>query len=402
MPAWPHTFLWGASTSPHQVEGANTASDWWQYESMAMSALPEASGAACESYRRWPDDMDLLRGAGLNAYRFGIEWARIEPVRGRIDANAIEHYSSMIEGARARGLHPVLTAHHFTHPAWFAARGGWLHHDAVGDFLGYIRVIAPLLTRAAAVVTINEPNILAIMHRVLRGEVGLAHGLGGGLPLPDVGVAEALITAHRGAVDEIRSAAPTVPTGWSVASQVVRAVPGGEELAAHYREHVEDAFIRPAAGDDFLGVQAYTRTVFGPHGKLPADHAGAHVTMTGWEYRPEAIGEAIDDVREIAPDTDLLITENGVATDDDGQRIDYLAGALDAVTARRAAGVRIRGYLHWSLLDNYEWGSWHPRFGLAAVDRDGDFTRTPKPSLVWFGEHARTPSDSTSPEESAS
>lgn len=388
--AWPREILWGASTSPHQVEGNNTRSDWWQYETASGSPLPEASGDACDSFHRWGEDMDLLRDAGLNAYRFGIEWARIEPREGVVDDAALEHYAAMIAGARARGLHPVLTLHHFTHPAWFAARGGWTHPEATAAFLAHVRRFAPLLRDAAAVVTINEPNIVAIMHRVLSGQASLASGLGGGLPLPDAQVGDVLIGAHHAAVDLLHELVPGVPVGWSVAQQVVRSIPGGEALAAQYREAIEDRFVRAAEDDDFLGVQAYTRTVFGPDGKLPADHAGAPVTMTGWEYHPEAVAEAVDDVRSLLPDIDLLVTENGIATDDDAQRVAYLTGALAALDQRVRDGARFRGYLHWSLLDNYEWGSWHPRFGLVSVDRDHGFTRTAHPSLAWLGSHART------------
>lgn len=383
---FPSGFVFGAATSPHQTEGGNTKSDWWLLETMPGSPLAEASGAACDSFNRWREDMDLLAGAGLTAYRFGIEWARIEPTEGEFDQAALDHYSAMIDGAIERGIEPIVTLHHFTSPAWFAMRGGWLVPDAPELFARYVEHVVPLLSgRVRRVVTINEPNMVAIMARVLAGEATFDTGLGGMLPAPSEPVRDALIAAHHAARHTLKTHISDLEVGWSVANQCVQWTSEAETEGLAYRQAVEDPFISAAAGDDFIGVQAYTRTIISPNGKVDT---GGERTLTGWEYYPEAIGQALRDTARRLPGVPLLITENGIATDDDTRRIAYTTGALEAVSACIADGLDVRGYVHWSLLDNYEWGHWGPTFGLVAVDRE-TFERTPKPSLAWLGEFAQ-------------
>lgn len=379
----PEAFVVGASTAAHQIEGENTSSDWWSFEQLHPNRL-EPSGRACDSFNRWPEDMDLLAAAGLQAYRFSIEWARIEPAEGEISAESIAHYREMVAGARARGLEPIVTLHHFTHPAWFAQTGGWLGADARERFLFYLAQVGPILSEGVdRVITINEPNMVAIMHRVLNGDVQLDNGLGGGLPLPDEAVRDALIDVHHAARELLHAQHPGLQVGWSVANQAVQSIDGGERRAAEYREAIEDVWLRAAAADDHVGVQAYTRTVFGPDGKVEPDASTARTT-TGWEYYPEALEEAIRHTAEVAAGVPVLVTENGISTRDDTQRIAYTAGALQGLARCLADGIDVRGYLHWSLLDNFEWGNWDPTFGLVAADRE-TFVRKPKPSLSWLG-----------------
>lgn len=383
----PAGFLIGASTSAHQIEGDNTASDWWLFEQRRPETL-QPSGRACDSWNRWEQDMDLLADAGLQAYRFSVEWSRIEPEDGEFSAEAVDHYRRMVAGARERGIEPIVTLHHFTNPAWFTLGGGWLRPDAADRFGGYLDRVAPVLDEGVGtVITINEPNMVAIMHRVITGEAALESGLGGGLPLPHEGVRDALIAVHHDARERLRARHAELKVGWSVANQVVQAAPGGQERADAYREAIEDVWLRAAAADDLIGVQAYTRTVFGPDGRIePA--AEIPRTTTGWEYYPAALGEAIRHTAAVLPDVPVLVTENGISTRDDAERIAYTTGALRGVADALADGIDVRGYLHWSLLDNYEWGHWEPTFGLVAVDRT-TFVRTPKPSLSWLGQVAR-------------
>lgn len=384
---FPEGFLIGASTSAHQTEGGNTNSDWWALETLEPSPLAEPSGDACDSYNRWDQDMDLAAAAGLNSYRFSVEWARVEPEDGEFSGPAIEHYRLMVAGAKQRGLKPVLTLHHFTNPLWFAQRGGWLAPDSSEKFARYAAALAPVIDEGAvAVVTINEPNMGAIMHRVMSGAASLGTGLGGLLPLPDPAVSAKLIEAHHVVAAQLRSRHNGLPVGWSVANQSVQWVAGGQEQAENYREAIEDIFVRAAVGDDFIGVQAYTRTVIGPNGKIDQ---GGRTTITGWEFYPQALADSIRHVAQLLPNVPQLVTENGIATADDSERIEYTSQALAGLGEAMAEGAAVRGYLHWSLLDNYEWGHWGPTFGLISVDRK-TFQRTAKPSLAWLGRLART------------
>ena len=376
----PRGFLWGAATAAHQIEGGNVNSDWWQREWGHLPGAPvEApSGDAADSYHRYPEDMAFLADAGLAAYRFSIEWARIEPERGWFSRAAIDHYRRMVHTARDAGLQPVVTLHHFTNPIWLARDGGWLTDAAVDAFRRYVEAALPVIEDVSLVCTINEPNMVSVL---ADPDVGFPSiGLPPGVPA----VTDRLIAAHRGAVELVRSAGAAA--GWSVATQAYQPQPGAEAVAAEYGASREDVFLDAAEGDDWIGVQAYTRTKIGPDGPLPIPE-DAERTLTGWEYYPPAVGEGIRNAWQRAK-VPVYVTENGIATADDRRRIDYTTGALEAVLSCIAEGVTVRGYLHWSALDNYEWGSFRPTFGLIGWDPE-TFERHPKPSLEWLGRVAR-------------
>ncbi|MDW8807942.1 family 1 glycosylhydrolase [Streptomyces scabiei] len=380
IPAFPHDFLWGASTAAHQVEGNNVGSDWWQREHGHLPGAPveEPSGDAADSFHRYPDDMRLLADAGLGAYRFSIEWARIEPERGFVSRAMIDHYRRMVSTARELGLEPMVTLHHFTNPVWFAREGGW-HSDAAPElFARYVEAALPVLDDVELVCTINEPNMVSVL---ADPEVGFPSA---GLPPGVPAVTDRLIDAHRRAVELTRGAGSKA--GWSIATQAYQPLPGAEQIAADYGYSREDVFLDAAAGDDWVGVQAYTRTKIGPDGPV-ATPVGVERTLTGWEYYPPAIGDGIRNSwkRNATP---VYVTENGIATGDDSRRIDYTTGALQAIAECMEEGVDVRGYLHWSALDNYEWGSYRPTFGLIGWD-PVTFERRPKPSLAWLGSLAQ-------------
>lgn len=386
----PADFLFGAATSPHQVEGNNTNSDWWAYENAKSSTIAEQSGMACDSYHHSHEDMELLADAGFNSYRFGIEWARIEPEAGVFDTKQIDHYAQMIADAHSLGLQPVITLHHFTSPLWFAQQGGWKQKHAAALFAEYLSALIPTLRQGvASIVTINEPNMVAIMGRILSGEVSFKDLEPGVLPEPDEAITSTLIQAHHVAVDIIHRELPGIPVGWSIANQCVQSLPGGEQRAYEYSQVVEDQFILAAEHDDFIGIQSYTRTVFDADGRRVQPDP-MQLTSNGWEYYPQAVAGALEHTHALIPDVPMMVTENGISTRDDEQRIAYTSLALSSISALLAKRLPILGYFHWSLLDNYEWGSWAPTFGLISVDRtSGSFTRTPKPSLAWLGKHAQ-------------
>jgi beta-glucosidase len=383
--AFPAGFEWGTATAAHQIEGGNWNSDWWRFEHAPGTPCSEPSGDACASYDRYEEDADLVASLGLSHYRFSVEWSRIEPEDGEFSRAALDHYRRCCEALRSRGVQPVVTFHHFTSPRWVADAGGW-EEPATGErFARYCAetagALAGLMARAC---TINEPNIVAWCGYLL------------GVFPPGKRDAEArrrvnavLAGAHRKAVEAVRSAAPGVPVGLTLSMSDYVAVGGGEDRMARIRRRMEDEFLDATEGDDFLGVQTYSRARINPDG-LAGPEPGVPVLPMGYEFWPEALESTLHRAWSYtggrAP---LLVTENGIGTDDDPQRVEYVARALAGVLRAIDAGVDVRGYTYWSLLDNFEWAfGYGPHFGLVAVDRT-DFTRTPKPSAEWFGRIAR-------------
>jgi beta-glucosidase len=376
---FPAGFLWGAAIGAHQSEGNNVASDWWARENAVDSTLPERDGDAIDSYHRWPEDLELAAAAGLTDYRFGIEWSRIEPADGYISLAEVARYRRIVEGAVARGLRPMVALHHFTLPLWFALGGGWLRPDATERFLRYVDAIAPVLAVGVhRVSTINEPNIVATFPK-LTGHGGLS----GGLPVPDEATTAALIHVHQAARERIKRDHPQALVGWGVSVQDYQADPGAEEALAAYAHPRDEVFLQAAHDDDWVGVQAYTRGMIDADGN-PYVPAGAPRTQTGWEDYPAALGGAVRRTARIVGKLPIIVTENGIATADDARRIAFTTEALLSLRDAMDDGIDVRGYFHWSMLDNWEWGSWGPTFGLVAVDRT-TFLRTPKKSLRWFG-----------------
>lgn len=378
---FPDGFLWGAATSAHQVEGNNVASDWWARENAPRSDLPERSGDGADSFHRFGEDIALLAELGFTSYRFSVEWARVEPAPGAFSIAMRAHYGRMISACAAHGLTAVVTLHHFTNPLWFAREGAWRRPEAPAAFARYVAFLTPILQSAPWICTINEPNLLA----------GVPHDRATGAVLPSLAAphpqaAANIVAAHRLARAVLRQATDA-QVGWSVAAQVHQAAPGAEPFLDAYRRPREDRYWEVAREDDFVGVQAYSRTIIGPDGPLPVP-AGMETTQMGWEYYPQALGAAARRAHEVAG-RPVLVTENGIATADDRRRIDYTFAALTSLRQAMSDGVDARGYLHWSALDNYEWGSYRPTFGLIAWD-PATFERTAKPSARWLGAVART------------
>jgi len=383
---FPAGFLWGAATAAHQVEGNNINSDWWAKEHAIDTSIVEPSGDAMDSYHRFGEDMKLLADAGLNSYRFSVEWSRVEPEPGYISLAEIDHYRRMVDTARELGLNPIVTLMHFTVPRWMHERGFWRNPDAAALFARFTEAALPIVADGVEYVcTINEPNIAAML---AGGEDGVTL-VSGELPAPDPVVADSLLAAHR-ASREVLSSVAGLRSGWTIATQAFQSTgePGADEALRAYAHPREDWYLEASAGDDFVGVQAYTRTFIGPHGPV-AVASGVEKTMTGWEYFPRAAELGVRNAWELSEHTPIMVTENGIATADDARRIDYTDAALRGIHSAIADGIDVRGYLHWSALDNFEWASgYRPTFGLIAVDRS-TFRRSPKPSLGWLGSVAR-------------
>ncbi len=391
--AKPPPFLWGASTAAHQIEGGNFNSDYWVLEHLPGTYFKEPSGDACDSWHRWREDLALAKVAGLNAYRFSLEWARIEPEAGEFSAAALAHYRAMCVAARDMGIEPVVTFHHFTSPRWIAARGGWENPETADRFARYCdRAARALAGSFAWACTLNEPNAQVtskVLQRVpwaiepqLRAEAARrvgsdqfhAYFFGDSFKVRDV-----CLAAHAKGREAIKAVVPTAKVGMTLALQQLSAGPGGEALYRRVFDNARAPFYAAARGDDFIGVQTYNTFKMGPDGYLPAPQQGEQ-DMFGQPTPPGALAATVREAHDHAK-VPVLVTENGLNTGNDALRVRHMRATVERLGGAIAAGVPVLGYIHWSLLDNFEWSSGYvPRYGLVAVDRT-TFVRTPKPSL---------------------
>jgi beta-glucosidase len=394
--SFPSGFLIGVAQSAHQVEGGNVNSDWWEWEHRPGSPCREPSGDACDFYHRYREDVALVAAAGLNAFRLSIEWARIEPAPGEFSYAVLDHYGRVLEACRAAGLATVVTFNHYSLPRWLQERGGFASDGFAALFTAYCgRAAESLAGRMTYASTFNEPEgvveggwLLGVNPPGRKGDLeGFRR------------VAAVLLEAHHDGAAAIRAAAG-VPVGVTLMLPDLQyedgAIPGDHhvELAAE----VSELFLVAARTDDWVGVQTYTRNRFGPEGPrgpIVEWGAGGEVleteatTQLGQELYPQALGGSIRRAWKAAGGTPLLVSESGIATADDDKRIRFVEGALAEVAGALDDAIDVRGYLYWSLLDNFEWSlGYGPTFGLVAVDR-ATFARRPKPSLAWLGGIAR-------------
>ena len=429
---FPKGFFIGAATAAHQVEGNNVHSDYWLQEHLPHSSFTEPSGEACDHYNRYEEDIALLAGAGLNAYRFSVEWARVEPEEGQFDEREIEHYRDVIRCCKEHGVEPIVTLMHFTSPAWLIRRGGWEAESTIEFFRRYAAYVTEKLGREINYIcTINEANmglqLAAISKRfmLMAEQAAKAAAFGAkkaegtvqvgmnfekmmenmkfaamenaqtfGTPQPQIFVSARtpegdilVMRAHQAAKAAIKAIRPEIQVGLTLSLHDLQPLPGGESFSnaawdeefRHYLPYIE--------GDDFLGVQNYTRTQYGPQGQLPCPE-GAELTQMDYEFYPEALEHVIRRVREDFKG-DLIVTENGVAVSDDTRRVEFIRRALAGVENCVNDGIPVKGYCYWSLMDNFEWQKGYSMtFGLIAVDRATQ-TRTPKPSLAYLGGFAK-------------
>ena len=422
---FPKGFLIGAATAAHQVEGNNIHSDYWAQEHMRFTSFNEPSGDACDHYHRFEEDIRLLAEAGLNAYRFSIEWARIEPQPGVFDENEIEHYRKVLLCCRANGVEPIVTMHHFTSPKWLIEQGGWEAEGTVEKFARYCKhVVEKLGDLMHYVCTINEANMgiqvaaiarryTLLMQRKMKAEGQIQVGINlenpmmarmkqqamehmqlFGTPQPQVFVAPRtpegdllVMKAHQAAKAAMKAVKPDLKVGITLSLHDIQPQPGGEAMAQkewdeeflHYLPYIRE--------DDFFGLQNYTRTLMGPEGSLPVPE-GAETTQMEYEFYPQALGHVIRTVHR-SLQIPIMVTENGVAVADDERRVAFIEEALKGVQGCVEDGIPVLGYMYWSLLDNFEWQKgFSMTFGLVAVDRATQH-RTPKGSLAFLGSFTR-------------
>ncbi len=430
--AFPKGFMIGAATAAHQVEGNNVHSDYWIQEHLPHTSFTEPSGEACDHYHRYEEDIKLLSDAGLNAYRFSIEWARIEPEEGRFDEREIEHYRGVIRCCRRNGVEPIVTLLHFTSPAWLIRRGGWEAESTVGYFRRYAAYVTEKLgAELRYICTINEANmglqLAAISKRFMlmaeqakkaapsgakKAEGTVQVGMNFeklmenakfaamenaqvfGTPEPQIFVSSRtpegdilVMKAHQAAKEAIKEIHPEIQVGITLSMHDLQALEGGESYEKAAWEEEFTHYLPYLEGDDFLGVQNYTRTLYGEQGQLPCPE-GAELTQMDYEFYPEALEHVIRRVHESFKG-DLIVTENGVAVSDDTRRVEFIRRALQGVENCINDGIPVKGYCYWSLMDNFEWQKgFSMTFGLIAVDRTTQ-KRTPKESLAYLGSYTK-------------
>ena len=392
-------FLFGSSTAAHQVEGGNVNNDWWAWEHRAGTPAREPSGDAIDHYHRYADDVALLAALGQNAHRLSLEWSRIEPAPGEYSQAALDHYKRVLTALGETGMTGLVTLLHFTVPRWFAERGSWTAPDAVDRFAAYAeRVAEQLGDLMPYACTINEPQVVALYGHL----VGLfPPGHKDYAECRRVG--EVQVEAHRAAVQALRAgrAAPGGPrSGICLQLPALEpARPGDAACEEACREGVAlvyDAYLgplreRPQDAGDFVGVQYYTRMRIDP--SLPeglAPHpAGTRLTQMGWEWHPDGLRGALHAASAVG--LPVIVTENGIATDRDAERIDFIEAHLRSVRRAIDEGCDVRGYIYWSSFDNFEWNEgFRPTFGLVGIDYEHGLRRVVRPSAVAFGAVART------------
>ena len=390
----PTGWIWGTATAAHQIEGGNTNNDWWAFEHTPGTGTTESSGDACDSWNRWFEDLELVKGMGLDAYRFSVEWSRVEPAEGEFSIASLEHYRQVTLAAHEMGLKTSVTFHHFTTPQWMAAKGGWTNPEIVDRFARFVDIaVQHLGDNIDMAATFNEPSVVA-----------MAGYLAGSFP-PGVKddmeafrtVTYNIVAAHVRAREVLKSGPGSFPVGLTHALADIVIHPDGDPTSEGVRVSEIDPdtpegemahlmwgiYLEVARDDDYLGVQTYFTMHLGPDGKELPKPVDWRLTQMGWTFTPEALGRTVRQAHAVAQ-VPIYVTENGVASADDDERIEYYSRSLASLREAMEDGVDVRGFFAWSLLDNFEWAEgYRPTFGLVAVD-PVTFARSPKPSSRWY------------------
>lgn len=398
-------FFWGASTAAHQVEGGlhnqwtvwelenarslaaqaeyhyNDFPSWERVQSQAKSPHNYVSGPATDHANRYKEDFDLLQKMNMNAYRFSIEWSRIEPEEGRWNAEAIAYYKDYLKELKRRDIEPVVTLLHFTLPVWFTDKGAFEHRGNVKYFVRYVeKIMTELGHDMKWIITINEPEVYASLGYISQMWPPAERSVWKALR-----VARNLARAHNRSAKLIHKTSRKFKV--SVAKQSIYVYAGDNawlsRLSAHILQYVQDDYFlkKVVKHCDFLGINYYmSMRVYGYRIHNPE----TPVSDVNWVMAPSDIELVLERLHEKYK-LPIMITENGVADSEDEHRQWWIKETIVGMQAAMKRGVRLLGYFHWSLTDNFEWafGRW-PRFGLAAVDyKTGK--RTLRKSAVWFG-----------------
>jgi beta-glucosidase len=411
VPTFPKRFLWGVSTSSHQVEG-HTHNQWtvWELENAkalatkaeyvlqdldtweaikaeAKSPANYVSGEATDHYNRYEEDFQIIKQLNMNAYRYSIEWSRIEPEEGAWNAEAIEHYKTYTARLKALGIEPIVTLFHFTLPVWFAAKGGFEKRSNIRYFTRYAeKIISELGPHVRIIVTMNEPTVYALEsyheHHWPPAYVHKKYKVWQ--------VLNNLARAHRQTAKLLHGMNRRYKV--TIAHNSMYFYPGDNawlsKMSSHVMQYMQDDYFlkKVIKHCNVLGVNFYfSNRVYGYRVHSPNDR----VSDVGWDLSPLHIQYVLERLHQKYK-LPLIVTESGLADADDSQRRWFITQQLIGMQKALDDGVDIRGYLHWSLLDNFEWayGKW-PRYGLVAVDYKTQ-KRTLRPSAVWFGKVIRS------------
>lgn len=374
---FPNGFLWGSATSAHQVEGWNDNSDWWEWEHRAGTiADGQLSGRSADHYHRYATDFDIAQDLGQNIHRLSIEWSRIEPSVGQFDTEQIEHYKQVLINLKERGMQTMVTLHHFTNPKWFTKAGGFEKRKNVDLFLRYVKRVVPELQHLVDYwITINEPNVYVLMGYLL-----------GAWPPGKINkrlawrVYRHMALAHKRAYhmihDQVR--ASEVMVGY--ANHMISFAPENNHSliewgAVRFMDWIwNHLFIERTKGThDFLGMNYYVHRrlrrsrLTNIRDLVDGVDEGREQSDLDWEIFPPGLHEALLDMHEYK--LPIFITENGISTLNDDRRSRYIVSYLKELYHAMQSGVDVRGYLYWSLLDNFEWDKgFKARFGLVEVD----------------------------------
>jgi beta-glucosidase len=416
MLQFPEGFLWGVATSAHQFEGQGSSNQWKQWEQLGHVRQGYRCGDACDWWRSAESDLDLCRELGLSAIRVSIDWGRVEPFEGGWDHLAVARYRALLESIRFRGMKPIVTLHHFTHPQWFEERGGFLARGAAERFATYAkRIVRELTDHCDTWITFNEPNVLAAFGYIF-GEFPP------GFRNHATEFAKAMVSMHRAhaiAYSDIHDQQPNATVG--IAHNWVEFQPATEaasdRLLAHFyaggfnRSSLQlllngslefplntvAAEIPEVVGKiDFFGLNVYNRLhVRAPFNEVAIRTGGLFVPtevpqgdrgaeLPYGEAYPAAITAAVAEYSRLG--VPLYITENGVPDRSDRIRPWVMVQSLARVHECIASGHNVRGYFHWSIVDNFEWSEgWELRFGLYELDLQTK-RRTARPSAAIYRE----------------
>lgn len=418
---FPPGFRWCVATAAHQIEGGNDKSDWWAWEALPGNVKnAERSGAACDHWNRVDQDVALMKDLSVGTYRLSVEWAKIEPTEGQYDPAAIAHYRKEIETLVANGIEPMVTLQHFTFPKWIADKGGWEWPGIPEAFAKYTAVVyTQIAPQVRDWVTVNEPNVSVMngyvygtfppsQKRTYDGVVPVFRGI-----LKGHAQAYAVLHAlaqksghavrvgmanHLRTMDPANKWNPLDRLGASLVGQMWNwSLPDALETGRFKMNLLwivnNDEEIPGLKGtQDFIGINYYTGDLI--HVTLsgqiqPLQRAELEKNELGWDIYPEGFYRVLKAAAERYPGKPIFITENGIADSKDRLRPKYLRDHLREVARAINEGVKIEGYCHWSLMDNFEWAEgFTPRFGLYEMDYK-TLERRPRPSAELFRDIAK-------------